>query len=36
MHPFPRGVAIMETTDGVTAEIYRARKYIESCLKPET
>ncbi len=28
MHPFPRGIPILETTDGVTAEINRARTYL--------
>lgn len=32
MHPFPRGIPILETTDQVTAEINRARSYIENCL----
>ena len=29
MHPVPRGIPILETTDQVTAEINRARKYLE-------
>jgi sugar phosphate isomerase/epimerase len=29
MHPVPRGVPILETTDEVTAEINRARDYLE-------
>ncbi len=29
MHPFPRGRPILETTDEVTAEINRARTYLE-------
>ncbi len=33
MHPFPRGIPILETTDGVTAEINRARGYLSECLK---
>lgn len=33
MHPFPRGVSILETTDQVSAEIIRARDYISTCLK---
>lgn len=28
MHPFPRGVPILETTDAVTAEINQARHYL--------
>ena len=30
MHPFPRGIPILGTTAEVTAEIRRARRYIES------
>jgi sugar phosphate isomerase/epimerase len=30
MHPFPRGIPILETTDQVTREINRARSYLES------
>jgi len=30
MHPFPRGIPILGTTAEVTAEINRARRYIES------
>lgn len=33
MHPFPRGVPILETTAEVTAEINRARTYLEQCLR---
>lgn len=33
MHPFPRGIPILETAAAVTAEINRARKYLESCLR---
>jgi sugar phosphate isomerase/epimerase len=29
MHPFPRGIPILETTDQVTTEINRARKYLD-------
>jgi len=37
MHPVPRGVPIAETTEEVTAEINRARKYLGNCLqKPST
>lgn len=32
MHPFPRGIPILETTDAVTNEINASRKYLESCL----
>jgi sugar phosphate isomerase/epimerase len=32
MHPVPRGIAILPTTAAVTAEINRARSYLEACL----
>jgi len=32
MHPVPRGIPILDTTAQVTAEINRARKYINTCL----
>lgn len=32
MHPVPRGIPILESTEKVTAEINRARKYLESCV----
>ena len=32
MHPVPRGIPILETAEKVTAEINRARRYLESCL----
>ncbi|TWU46325.1 Xylose isomerase-like TIM barrel [Rubripirellula tenax] len=32
MHPVPRGVAILETPEAVTAEVNRARAYLEGCL----
>jgi len=32
MHPVPRGIPILETTDEVTAEINRSREYITKCL----
>ncbi|MCI0335125.1 MAG: sugar phosphate isomerase/epimerase [Planctomycetes bacterium] len=32
MHPTPRGIAIHETNDKVTAEINRSRDYLERCL----
>ncbi len=32
MHPTPRGIPILETTATVTAEINRARAYLEQCL----
>ena len=32
MHPVPRGIPILETTDQVTDEINRARKYLEACI----
>lgn len=33
MHPFPRGIPILGTTDEVTQEVNRARFYLESVLK---
>lgn len=33
MHPFPRGIPIMPTLAEVTAEINRARGYLEECLR---
>lgn len=32
MHPVPRGIPILETTAAVTAEIKRAKDYLETCL----
>ena len=32
MHPFPRGIPILDTPEAVTAEINRARKYLEDCV----
>ncbi len=32
MHPVPRGIPILDTTVAVTAEINRAREYLEKCL----
>jgi len=32
MHPVPRGVPILETTDAVTAEINRSRAYLEQLM----
>jgi len=32
MHPVPRGIPILETTVAVTAEINRAKAYLEECL----
>ena len=32
MHPFPRGIPILETVPEVTQEINRARTYIDHCL----
>jgi hypothetical protein len=29
MHPFPRGLPILDTVDEVTAEINRARQYLK-------
>lgn len=33
MHPFPRGMAIHESTQEVTAEINRSRAYLSECLE---
>lgn len=33
MHPVPRGIPILDTTESVTAEINRSRVYLESCLR---
>jgi sugar phosphate isomerase/epimerase len=33
MHPVPRGAAILESTGAVTAEVCRARRYLEKCLR---
>jgi sugar phosphate isomerase/epimerase len=33
MHPVPRGIPILETAADVTAEINRARNYLDGCLK---
>lgn len=32
MHPVPRGIPILETAPQVTAEISRARRYLDECL----
>ncbi len=32
MHPVPRGIPILPTAEAVTAEINRARRYLEQCL----
>lgn len=32
MHPVPRGIPILDTTEAVTAEINAARRYLEECL----
>jgi len=32
MHPVPRGIPILDTTQAVTAEINRARSYLSDCL----
>ena len=34
MHPVPRGIPILETTEKVTAEINRSRDYLSKCLNP--
>jgi len=36
MHPVPRGVPILETTAAVTAEINRARRYLDGLLPKES
>jgi methionine-R-sulfoxide reductase len=33
MHPVPRGIAILDSTDAVTAEINRAHEYLQTCLQ---
>ena len=33
MHPFPRGIPILEKVDEVTAEINRSRNYLEELLR---
>ena len=33
MHPVPRGIPILDTTEQVTAEINQARRYLEECLE---
>jgi len=32
MHPVPRGIPILPSTEAVTAEINRARRYLEQCI----
>ena len=32
MHPVPRGIPILDTAEAVTAEINRARRYLQTCL----
>jgi hypothetical protein len=32
MHPVPRGIPILESTDKVTAEINRARRHLDAGL----
>lgn len=32
MHPVPRGISILDTSEEVTAEINRARQYVEKCI----
>ncbi len=36
MHPFPRGVPILEPTAAVTREINRSREYLESFITPQS
>jgi sugar phosphate isomerase/epimerase len=33
MHPFPRGIPILDSTSEVTAEINRSREYLSNCYK---
>ena len=33
MHPVPRGIPILDTTEAITAEINRSRQYLEACLE---
>ena len=33
MHPFPRGIPILETTEDVTVEINRSRNYLDALLR---
>ncbi len=33
MHPFPRGVPILETTEDITVEINRSRNYLDALLR---
>ena len=33
MHPVPRGIPILDSTQAITAEINRSRRYLEACLK---
>lgn len=35
MHPVPRGVPILATPEAVTAELNRARKYLEVCFNAQ-
>ena len=35
MHPFPRGLPILETAEAITAEINRSRDYLEALLDDE-
>ena len=35
MHPFPRGIPILETTEQVTAEVNLARRYLDTLLEPK-
>jgi len=34
MHPYPRGIPILDTTQAVTDAINTSRRYLESCLAP--
>ena len=33
MHPVPRGIPILNSTDAVSGEINRARQYLNACLE---
>ena len=33
MHPYPRGLPVLETTGRITAEINRSRAYLQQCLQ---
>ena len=35
MHPFPRGLPILDSANAITAEINRSREYLEACLSKD-